>query len=837
MRGLVGRDRELLAVRDAFASGAPIVTLLGPPGMGKTRLAERLVELELERGARAQFCDVSEARTEAALLHAIAACVAPAHEGGSALAVEDLAARLVGFGALLLVLDNFEQVVVAAPLVVELVRLAPELRILVTSRERLAVQGETAIELGPLSSVEAARLFRERAAEVGGAVGGSAAVIDTLVTRLDGIPLALELAAARTRVMTPEQLAARLDERFALLRRSRSDGEKHAALESAIGGSWELLDASEQRALAELSVFAGSFTLEAAEAVLAREIDPMQRIPALRDKSLVHMASPGRLALFVSIREYAAARLDELGEARKREALSRHARFFAARAKELNVSRLFQGTSPDSELRRRLLEDRDNLLAALAFARTAEPREPAVFAELAGGVTQLYLAPGATCLELMNEALDVEVDSSRRLRLLLARQGLHSSLGMFDASQRDLATVLATKDLPAPLRALALNTQGIQERFQSRYRAAWTSHVLAESALESLDLPRLAAINTACMGRLQCDFGDENLGRKYNERARAICVDIGDRWLEALVLGNLGQLEQEHGNFDVAREMLALAVERFREASEPLYLGVYLGVLGDLCFEAEAIDEARRAYEEAGTFFARWRAHRQGAALYAAWGALEARHGDLAAAETRFAQARRIADRCDSPTVRLLLELHEAALRLRRAAPAALESERAKWITRRDALARGIGDPNASGELEIVACSIDVRFALRMLSQALAAHEASPSAALLVAADGAWFQLRGGAKVDLLRRGPLRRLLAALAAGHSTSRGVALAPAALVDEAWPGERVLESAAATRLRVAIATLRKMGLKPYLRTGPSGYLLDPEAQVERVGFNKD
>ena len=159
MKTLLGRDRELLAVEDAFASGAPIVTLLGPPGMGKTRLAERLVELEIERGARTRFCDVSEARTEAALLHAIAACVAPAHEGGSALAVEDLAARLVGFGAMLLVLDNFEQVVAAAPLVSDLVRVAPELRILVTSRERLAARGETAIELGPLSPLEAARLF------------------------------------------------------------------------------------------------------------------------------------------------------------------------------------------------------------------------------------------------------------------------------------------------------------------------------------------------------------------------------------------------------------------------------------------------------------------------------------------------------------------------------------------------------------------------------------------------------------------------------------------------------------------------------------------------------
>ncbi|CAN5559545.1 hypothetical protein BH09MYX1_BH09MYX1_14350 [soil metagenome] len=837
---IVGREDDLARIFDAFASGVSIVTVLGPGGMGKTTLAQRFVEIEEQRDGATCFCDVSETRDESALVHAVAASIAPSRESRHESARE-LGAALAECGRSLLVLDNFEQAIAAAAFVSDLARHAPALRILVTSRERLAIRGEVVLELGPLPERDAVRLFRDRAAAVGGAIGsGDASIIETLVTRLDRIPLALELAAARTRVMTPSQLVARLDERFALLRRSRGGSEKHAALESAIAGSWDALAENERRALAELSVFAGSFTVAAAEEVLSADLEPLQRITALRDKSLVHMAEPGRLALFVSIREYAAARLAELDPAVVSAVRSRHARHFAERAHALNVSRLFQGTTPDSALRQALLDDRDNILAALGHAEAAEGELDA-FVELACAVTHLYLAPGAASFDRLTAALarigDDALDA--RTRLLLVRQGLASSLGRFEESQRDLEDVLATPNLPAKVRALALNTQGIQERVRSEYRASWDSHVLAEKELATLDLPRLRAINTACMGRLQCDFGDEALGRDYNERARAICVDLGDRWLEALVLGNLGQLEQEHGNFDVARDLLVLAVERFREASEPLYLGVYLGVLGDLSFEAEATDDARHAYEEASAFFSRWRAHRQAVALYAAWGALEARHGERVVAESHFARAHSAAERCDSPTVRLLVELHQASLRLRQAKDSGnatrVDEEHAHWAARRGHLARGIGDALAEGELGTVACSIDVRFALRMLDQALA-RDTVPAAALVIASDGAWFRTSGGAKVDLLRRGSLRRLLTALADAHARCRGDALTASALIDVAWPGEKLLDAAASTRLRVAIATLRKMGLKPFLRTGSDGYLLDPEATIE-CGINKD
>ncbi len=848
---LHGRDADLARVQSAFRESA-IVTLLGPPGVGKTRLATRVLDDEIARGQSARFCDVTAATTEAALLHAIGT-VSPARPPSPAFGARELGAALAAFGPLLLVVDNFEQVVSAAGAVAELAAAAPELRILVTSRERLAIAGEVTIELGPLAAPAAAALFCERARAAGGDAPEGDPAIATLVAKLDGIPLALELAAARTRVMTVAELAKRLDERFAVLRRSgRADG-KHAALETAIAGSWELLNPSEQRALGELSVFAGSFDVAAARAILSPELDVLSELGALRDKSLVHQTAPGRLALFVSIREYAAARLAERRAVDGAALRARHARHFASAARALNVSRLFQGQEPDSELRRRLLEERDDILAALGCAR-AEPTLWEEHVELACGVTHLFLAPGTDCLADLDRALaaleahGARADDERLLRVRLVRQGLSSSLGRFEDSRRDLAAVLAVPNLAPALRALALNTRGIQERFQSRYRESWESHLEAERALAGLDLPRLAAINTACMGRLQCDFGDERLGREINERARAICVDIGDRWLEALVLGNLGQLEQEHGNFDLARDLLVRAVERFRDASEPLYLGVYLGVLGDLCLEAEAIDEARRAYDEAGAFFSRWRAHRQAVALYAAWGVLEARHGERAAAEAHFAQARRTAERCDSATVRLLLELHEASLRLRRAQDAGnpqapsteLATERARWAARRDALLaphHELGAPASethatAAERETVACSIDVRFALRMLSQALAkATDVRGASSVVVGESGAWFQLRGGARVDLLRRGPLRRLLDALVLAHQRARGEAIPAPELVEAAWPGERLLADAAATRLRVAIATLRKMGLKELIRTGPSGYLLDPSAAVER------
>jgi predicted ATPase len=835
---IVGREDELARLSSAIDAGARLVTILGPPGIGKTRLGQELLaraSRAYERAGGAWFCDLSEVRDEDGLVHALASVwpwIDPAR----------IAEHLASSGKTLLVLDNFEQLVPAGRVVRGWCEGAPELRVVVTSRARLAVEGESVVELQPLAcprdgddaaailATDAVRLLVARAKAAGSDIGSDPAVLGALARGLDGLPLALELAAARARVLSPAELVARLDARFDLL----------ATLARAIEWSWKLLTLHEQEALAQCAVFAGGFTIEAAERIVAVGASgapaTMDLVAALRDKSLVHAAagSEGRLAMYVSIRDYAAARLEERGRAAADEVRWRHARHYAAAVRPCNEARTMQGTTPDAALRPKLMPDRENVLAALSFVRgasVARREDVAVLAELAIGATLLHAAPGDACREALTQALEVldardPGDVVLRARLMIARREPHITIGMLEQARRDLEMVSGLEGLPPGLRALSLVTRGIQLRYESRPREAAVSHDEAARLLEGLTVPRLQAMNWACMGRLAIERRDEATARAFNERARAQCAAIGDPWLEGLPLANIAQLEQELGHFSTAADLLHQALARFRQAGEPQYLNLYSAAMGDLCFEAGEVEEARRWYESAARFLATWIAHRGTALLHAAWGALEAQHGERARAEALFDVARRAALRGDTPTVRLAFELHEASLHLRAARDAGdaarVAAEVAKWRGRVEELAQR-APADAPDGLD----SIDARFALRILRGALSREQPQPG--LHIGKDAAWFALEGGPRVDLRRRGALRRILVALVERHGKGAASALDQETLVERGWPGERLLPDAASTRLRVAIATLRRLGLRSVLVTSEDGYLLDPAATV--------
>jgi hypothetical protein len=351
-------------------------------------------------------------------------------------------------------------------------------------------------------------------------------------------------------------------------------------------------------------------------------------------------------------------------------------------------------------------------------------------------------------------------------------------------------------------------------------------------------------MNSACMGRLGADLGSEQLARDCNERALSLTTELGDSWLGALPRANLAQLDHELGRWEAAEQGFDFALQRFRGAGEAQYVAIYTAALGHLHFERGRIDEARQCYGAAAGYFAGWLIGWHALQLYAAWGALEAEYGDRAIAESHFERARHLVTRCDTATGRLVVELHHVALDLRVArdarAPLAAPRTIAQWRERLLAL--------ESSHADDLACSLDARFALRMVKKALADAEsvrakgASAVTGWVVAADGAWFGMNEQAKVDLLRRGSLRRILAALVEAHHAHPGIGVDQQALLAHGWPGERLLTEAASTRLRVAIATLRRLGLRDVLLTRDDGYLLDPSAAirvkegVEAASFNK-
>ena len=374
---LIGRSQELDELLTLCCSQR-LLTLTGAGGSGKTRLASELAQRRICAGVDCvNWVELSPCNDPSLVAQQVAASLAlretaernPTDALVSVLREDDR----------LLILDNCEHVIDgAAQLVEDLLRRCPFLRILTTSREPLGVSGERVWLVPPLAiTTEAVELFLDRAMAIDPSFevdGSNSTVIEEICRRLDGIPLAIELAAARVRVLTPEQIAARLEDRFSILSGgSRSTITRHRTLRGAIDWSFTLLSPVEQTLLERLSIFSGSFSLEAVEAICSEE--PIERgeildlLAGLVDKSLVVANTRERSArywLLESIREYARERLTP---AVREALLRRHAEAFLALAKGAVPELMNASVSCLA----RLDPDHDNIRAALAWSLEHEP--------------------------------------------------------------------------------------------------------------------------------------------------------------------------------------------------------------------------------------------------------------------------------------------------------------------------------------------------------------------------------------------------------------------------------------------------------------------------------
>lgn len=835
---LVGRADVLARIDDELARGYRLVTVVGPPGMGKTRVAKAAIEQlgaerYLERGG-AWFCDLSHARDEADLVHAI--LVTLTGRAADTASLEELSARveheLLGAGDTLLVLDNFEQIAFTAPLVARLLERAAGLVVLVTSRERLGVPGEVVVELLPLvcpapgsdAPSEATTLFLERARVAGGTVPSDLAEVAAIVRRLEGIPLAIELAAARTRVLSPRELLERLDRGHGVLGAAKGSEGRHATLANAIAWSWDLLSEDERRALARLSVFAGGFTVSSAEPVLGD--DAVTLVASLRDKSLVFSSSSGRLGLYVSVREVARARLAELGREAEVEALVAHARAFAREAERFvdarTLVRPVPGTSAFADLR----AEKDNLVAALEVMKglSVAPGDAHARGVLAAALALLSAVPADVALVELDGALSALSGGALPMteaHVRLARQSVRCSVGLYAECLEDLAWVAGCADLPRGIRTLACVYQGIQLRYQGHAARALSFHVQADADLREEEHPRLRRMNDACMGRLAVDLRDEDGARRFNTRALAACEAANDTWLGALALANLAQLEQDLGALDEAQALLERAVARLAEVGETQYESIYAGVLGDLFFERGSPEEARAWYARGAGFLGRVLTQRQTGILHASAAALEASSGDVGAAREHLLTARACAARIENPVVRASVDLHAASVEL-----AAVGTPEAHRRASDVVASFGAFGPRKD-EFET---SLDVRFAARMLTRALEG-EVGSARTLGVLETERVLVSPSGERLVLGRRGALWRIALALVTRHERGEVAGLDVLGVFEVGWPGERATVDAARTRVRVAVATLRKAGLRDTIVTRDDGYLLDPQVVITR------
>ena len=324
------------------------MTLAGPGGTGKTRLAlEAAGELVSEFGAGVFWVGLALVRDPVLVVDTIA----------QTLGAKQQLAGHIGDKQLLLVFDNLEQVVESAVELAALLRACPNLRLLVTSRELLRVDGEVVYPVPALAEPEAVELFCARAR-----IEPDEAVAE-LCGRLDNLPLALELAAARVRVLTPAQILERISQRLDLFRAGRDADPRQQTLRATIAWSYDLLSTDEQRLLARMAVFRGGCTLEAAEEVVDAGLDPLQ---SLVDKSLLRH-SEERFWMLETIREYARELLEESGEAEAVRA--RHADHYLALAERAYAERFDRGLTWVG----RLEAEHDNLRAALDDLQARDP--------------------------------------------------------------------------------------------------------------------------------------------------------------------------------------------------------------------------------------------------------------------------------------------------------------------------------------------------------------------------------------------------------------------------------------------------------------------------------
>ena len=350
LSSFVGRESEIAEV-ERLLDQTRLLTLTGPGGSGKSRLALAVADELLPRfGDGAWFVDLAPV-TDPALVPAALAKALGVPEAGDRPVLDGVKEHLRD-RELLCVVDNFEQVAEAGPVLEELLSGAPRLRVVVTSRMVLSLRGEQEYAVPPLpvpdpdrlprdladlAAVAAVRLFRERAAAASSRFALTAAnapVVAEICARLDGLPLAIELAATRTKVLTPKQILDRLKRRLALLTSGpRSLPKRQQTLRAAIAWSYDLLTDSEQRLFARLSVFTGGWTFEAAEAVCEPEacgLDPLDGLTSLVDKSLVRRVEPpgqpARFSMLETIREFGTEQLEAVGDL---EAVARrHAGWF-----------------------------------------------------------------------------------------------------------------------------------------------------------------------------------------------------------------------------------------------------------------------------------------------------------------------------------------------------------------------------------------------------------------------------------------------------------------------------------------------------------------------------
>jgi predicted ATPase/class 3 adenylate cyclase len=544
---LIGREQELVEVTSALRDGVRLLTLTGPGGTGKTRLAlQAAAELTGEYKDGVFWVSLAAATDANVVVSTI----------GQTLGARVPLSQHIDEKRMLLLLDNLEQVVEVGPTLADLLTKCPNLQLLATSRALLRVSPERAYQVPVLPDDEAVALFRERAA----AVEPQDAVRE-ICRRLDGLPLAVELAAARTRLLPPDQLLARLNQRLPLLTGGARDApERQRTLRATIEWSYDLLDDHERGVFAALGVFAGSFTSESAEEVCAASLDTLQD---LIEDSLLRRWASGRLGMLETIREYAVERLAE--DTRQQALRLKHAQSVLRIVESANLS--VEAIQAERENRHDLANPEiDNVRAALAWAIDSEDRQLGL--RLAIALEQFWVATlpfeGARWFEQLLEGKQMEGE----------------------------------QNLPAELHARALRCYGGSVYIVGDFERGRALYDQSLAIYKSLDDQRGA-------GHLLFRIAYDEFRRGNYDAARALVAEgldihkrLGIRADEAQSLTLMAELAKVDGDPSQALALYKQSAERARESGFLWWLQSTLLSVVELTVEIGDLDDARAPLRE-----------------------------------------------------------------------------------------------------------------------------------------------------------------------------------------------------------------------------------------------
>ena len=723
-----GRDAEIVSLLTTLRSKAPVVTVWGTPGIGKTRFVIEAVRRAAEAldplWDAVVYAELGEARDAGDVVRTLATAARVSLES-SATPEMALASALGKLGKTLLVVDRAEHLAALIGTVVQaLRRAAPRVQVIATSRRKGCPPGAVAIELGPLSTAAsgqpspAAALLLERA----GHPSDDARVVERaerVASALDGNPLAIELSAPSAQILGLEGLLARI----VTPARGTGLGAIEGPMRSTLERSYDLLSGPERAAFAQCAVFRGGFALDAAEAVIhAQGASVLALVQALRDHSLVTSRStepggPVRLAMPAAVRDLAREKLRELPDARG--ALRRHAAHYADAHARTSV-----GLSSDAI--GRLERDADNLLAAAEFSLSEDDGDVGAGLRVLVALEPVVLSRGAVAgyLQLVDVALACADErpparaTPPAIDLRAIRARFDGPAGRMVRARTDLATCLAeVRGLGDVDREGAILLDlGVIHHLEHDWAGARVHYEAAIERLRSVDDPWALGRCLGNIGALRHDGGDLAGAADLYRQAIVLLEQAGEHRQRANFMGNLALALQELGALDAAHELFESALTLLEPIRDARLLAIVLGNLGVLELERGQGTRALARQERALALLAGTDDARSRILCLTRLGAVLAGVGRPALAEARLAQAERLATGA-SPLVSEIVALARAFVDLAAADAGGVASAKGRADA---ALQVRIGDRTLSEQ------SDDVRSMLRILERLIASRASAP---------------------------------------------------------------------------------------------------------------